>query len=176
MPKEKRGRKRTQNIKNKKPDTTNKPMIIHHMSSKMMYDGTNNSLMVETQKDNEPIKRRRYTLRQMRRENPLGAMLIRKYLKGKIPKHIHEPVSHAVRIHPVLPNSEDLGLLPPTPHVEAYKNHLDNHRKRKYNIVNNGTVALAGNHSHDVYDGDSDGITLDIHENHKPKKYIYELP
>jgi hypothetical protein len=81
----------------------------------MKYDG--NTLSVESQQDDQPIRRKKYTLKQLRREIPVAAELINKYLDGKVPnelhKHQHSP--HTVSIYPVLPNPVDLGLIPPAP-------------------------------------------------------------
>jgi hypothetical protein len=80
----------------------------------MKYDGK--VLSVESKKDNEPIRRKKYTLKQLRREIPIAAELINKYLDGKVPRslHKHEYPPHTVSIYPVLPNPVDLGLIPPS--------------------------------------------------------------
>jgi hypothetical protein len=79
----------------------------------MTYDG--NTLSVESQQDNQPIRRKKYTLKQLRREIPIAAELINKYLDGKVPQslHNHRHPPDTVSIYPVLPNPVDLGLLPP---------------------------------------------------------------
>ena len=79
----------------------------------MNYDG--NTLSVESQQDNQPIKRKKYTLKQLRREIPVAAELIKKYLGGEIPKGLHkrEQFPEDAAIYPVLPNPVDLGLIPP---------------------------------------------------------------
>jgi hypothetical protein len=76
----------------------------------MTYDG--NTLSVESKQDNQPIRRKKYTLKQLRREIPVAAELINKYLDGKVPRSLHNH-RHAVSIYPVLPNPVDLGLIPP---------------------------------------------------------------
>lgn len=85
----------------------------HQYYSKMTYDG--NTLSVESQQDNQPIKRKKYTLKQLRREIPVAAELINKYLDGKVPRslHTHKYPQNTVSIYPVLPNPVDLGLIPP---------------------------------------------------------------
>ena len=83
----------------------------HRYYSKMMFDG--NTLVTESKKDNEPVKRRKYTLKQLRREIPLGEELIVKYLDGRIPKGLSRPVLNEVPFHSALPSPSDLGLLPP---------------------------------------------------------------
>lgn len=88
--------------------------IHNQYYSKMTYDG--NTLSVESKKNNEPVKRKKYTLKQLRREIPLAADLINKYLDGKVPSALHNNPHppNSVSIYPVLPNPVDLGLLPPT--------------------------------------------------------------
>ena len=86
----------------------------HSYQASMKYDGK--VLSVESKKDNEPIRRKKYTLKQLRREIPIAAELINKYLDGKVPRslHKHEYPPHTVSIYPVLPNPVDLGLIPPS--------------------------------------------------------------
>jgi len=94
---------------------SNANSIDHHSyQASMKYDGK--VLSVESKKDNEPIRRKKYTLKQLRREIPIAAELINKYLDGKVPRslHKHEYPPHAVSIYPVLPNPVDLGLIPPS--------------------------------------------------------------
>ena len=85
----------------------------HQYYSKMTYDGK--TLSMESQQDNQPIKRKKYTLKQLRREIPVAAELINKYLDGKVPNslHNHKYPENTVSIYPVLPNPVDLGLIPP---------------------------------------------------------------
>lgn len=94
---------------------SNANSIDHHSyQASMKYDGK--VLSVESKKDNEPIRRKKYTLKQLRREIPIAAELINKYLDGKVPRslHKHEYPPHTVSIYPVLPNPVDLGLIPPS--------------------------------------------------------------
>ncbi len=86
----------------------------HSYHASMKYDGK--VLSVESKKDNEPIRRKKYTLKQLRREIPIAAELINKYLDGKVPRslHNHNHPPHTVSIYPVLPNPVDLGLIPPS--------------------------------------------------------------
>ncbi len=86
----------------------------HSYHASMKYDGK--VLSVESKKDNEPIRRKKYTLKQLRREIPIAAELINKYLDGKVPRslHKHNHPPHTVSIYPVLPNPVDLGLIPPS--------------------------------------------------------------
>ena len=84
----------------------------HQYYTTLNYDG--NTLSVESKQDNQPIRRKKYTLKQLRREIPVAAELINKYLDGKVPRslHNHQHPPHAVSIYPVLPNPVDLGLIP----------------------------------------------------------------
>ena len=99
--------------KNKTVKRQKQGRIQHQYYSAVKYDG--NTLSVESQQDNRPIQRKKYTLKQLRREIPVAAELINKYLDGKIPRslHRHQLPPHAVSIYPVLPNPVDLGLIPP---------------------------------------------------------------
>jgi len=79
----------------------------------MTFDG--NTLTTQTQKDDEPVIRRRYTKEQLAREIPIGNEMVEQYLDGKMPKelqaHYHQhgrPVFRNVLVSPA-----DLGLLPP---------------------------------------------------------------
>jgi hypothetical protein len=101
-------RKKNKTVKRDGPRRT-----THKYYSKMTYDG--NILSVESQQDNQPIRRKKYTLKQLRREIPVAAELINKYLDGKVPRslHNHRHPPDTVSIYPVLPNPVDLGLLPP---------------------------------------------------------------
>ena len=91
----------------------------HQYYTSMKYDG--NTLSVESKQDNQPVRRKKYTLKQLRREIPVAAELINKYLDGKVPRslHRHQYPPHTVSIYPVLPNPVDLGLLPPAASTAA---------------------------------------------------------
>jgi len=99
--------------KNKTAKRDGPRRTTHKYYSKMTYDG--NILSVESKQNNQPIQRKKYTLKQLRREIPIAAELINKYLDGKVPRslHHHNHPPHAVSIYPVLPNPVDLGLIPP---------------------------------------------------------------
>jgi hypothetical protein len=83
----------------------------HHYYSKMAFDGK--TLVSESQKDNEPVRRRVYTLKQLKREIPLAAKFVEEDLGGVIPEAIHHPIPKELAFRSVLPNPADLGLLPP---------------------------------------------------------------
>lgn len=104
-------RKKNKTVKREERSITKKERNEHHQYyTRMNYDGR--ILSVESKQDNKPIRRKKYTLKQLRREIPLAAKLIEQYLGGKVPQSLHNH-SHAVSIYPVLPNPVDLGLLPP---------------------------------------------------------------
>ena len=85
----------------------------HHKSSryssKIKYDG--NNIIINTQKNNQPVKT--MTIRTIRKTNPLGALLIKKYLNGKVTKtlkrHQNNLLPH-IHIQPIIPMDKDLGL------------------------------------------------------------------
>ena len=108
-------RKKNKTVKREERNITKKVGKKHHHQyyTRMNYDGR--ILSVESQQDNQPIRRKKYTLKQLRREIPVAAELINKYLDGKVPRslHNHNHPPHTVSIYPVLPNPVDLGLLPP---------------------------------------------------------------
>jgi hypothetical protein len=104
-------RKKNKTMKREERNITKKARNDHHQYyTRMNYDGR--ILSVESKQDNQPIRRKKYTLKQLRREIPVAAELINKYLGGKVPRSLHNH-SHAVSIYPVLPNPVDLGLIPP---------------------------------------------------------------
>ena len=84
----------------------------HHFYSKMFFDG--NTMITESQKDNEPVKRRKYTLKRLEREIPIGAELVKKHLKRKVPPAVNAPFPRDIEFTSVLPNPIDLGLMPPS--------------------------------------------------------------
>jgi|LauGreDrversion4_2_1035121.scaffolds.fasta_scaffold04188_3 hypothetical protein len=83
----------------------------HHYYSKMAFDGK--TLVSESQKDDEPMRRRVYTLKQLKREIPLAGKFVEEHLDGKIPHAINKPIPKEIAFRSVLPNPADLGLLPP---------------------------------------------------------------
>lgn len=84
----------------------------HHFYSKMLFDG--NTMITESQKDNEPVKRRKYTLKRLEREIPIGAELVKKHLRRKVPPAVNAPFPRDIEFTSVLPNPIDLGLMPPS--------------------------------------------------------------
>lgn len=88
------------------------PRIIEKYSSyasNTTFDGEH--LIIDTQINNQPVDHQVFTFHELRKTNPLGASLVKEYLKGRIPKTLKRPapdilVPH-IHINPVLPN---LGL------------------------------------------------------------------
>jgi hypothetical protein len=107
----------------------------HHFYSKMVFDGEN--MMTETQKDDEPVQRRLYTMKQLEREIPIGAELLRNENIHTVPPALQYPIPRELGFRTVLPNPADLGLLPPrvtssdidgnTRILRAIRNHNHNH-------------------------------------------------
>lgn len=88
------------------------PQIIEKHSSyasNTTFDGEN--LIIDTKINDQPVDHQVFTFRELRKTNPLGATLVKDYLKGRIPKTLKRPAPDMllphIRINPVLPN---LGL------------------------------------------------------------------
>ena len=105
----------------------------HRFISSMTYDGK--TLVTKTQKNNEPVKERIYTMNQLEQELPIGKELIDLHLDGKMPQGLQErhrkhmkPMFQNVLLHPA-----DLGLLPPKVDDNIpYKHHnLETRRQRR---------------------------------------------
>ena len=99
-----------------------------HYSSKIVYDGK--KIIIDRQKNNQPVKT--CTIRTIRKSNPLGAILIKQYLKGKIPKTLKRQSKTTLphfRIQPVIPMDKDLGLFPHQHNDNIQLKILDNNVK-----------------------------------------------
>ena len=121
-------RSRTQHIIRKMDEHEHEHEPIteqHHFYSKMVYDG--NTMLTESQKDDEPIQRRKYTLKQLEREIPIGAELIKTHLDHKVPLALNKPTPKEIKFTSVLPNPRDLGLIPPRIFTRRHKH---KHNKR----------------------------------------------
>jgi hypothetical protein len=78
-------------------------------ASNMLFDG--NKMTIDTQINGQPVEHKEYTLRDIRKNNPLGAELIKQYLKNKVPRTLKRPpVNTQIYIRPVLSSFSDLGL------------------------------------------------------------------
>lgn len=97
------------------PSPPSQPPITaehHHYYSKTTFDGKN--IVSETQKDDEPMRRRVYTLKQLSKEIPLAGELVKEHLGGVVPRTLSYPISKNVKFRSVLPSPAEMGLLPPT--------------------------------------------------------------
>jgi hypothetical protein len=92
----------------------------HHFYSKMLFDG--NTMITESQKDNEPVKRRKYTLKRLEREIPIAAKLVKTHLRRKVPPAVNDPFPRDIEFTSVLPNPIDLGLI-----LDDHDHHHDHH-------------------------------------------------
>ena len=128
--------------------TQTQPQIIEKHSSyasSTAFDGKH--LIIDTQINDQPVDHRVYTFRELRKTNPLGASLVKEYLKGRIPKTLKRPAPEMliphIHINPVLPN---LGL--------------NGHRDRQAQAQGR----------------EDDGVRLDIRDNNGELAPINELP
>lgn len=120
MRRQPRQRENTKKIHAAAP-TENAKVESHHYSSTMTFDG--NTLVLKSQKDNEPVKEQ---------EIPIDKELIDKYLDGKMPRGIQRPIPKEIEFMSVLPNPDDLGLLPPnSSFMKKYKLNSQNKTKRR---------------------------------------------
>lgn len=139
----------------------------HRYYSKMMFDG--NTLVTESKKDNEPVKRRKYTLKQLRREIPLGEELIVKYLDGRIPKGLSRPLPIQVPFQSELPNPSNLGLLLPRDELRRGRTRKSrmarDHREDRGDNRDNMRIII-----HEMNDRESDEL-----ERERPRN-LFDLP
>jgi hypothetical protein len=127
------------------------PITEQHNSyaSSMIYDG--NHLIVDTKINDQPTEHKIYTMRDLRKHNALGAELVTKYLRRRIPRSLRRPiVTPHIHIQPVLP---DLGL-------------NDN------NIYQHNYVTDYPNE----YNNNNNGVQLEIIDNNRNLSPINELP
>jgi hypothetical protein len=163
-------KRRAQTKKNQKPTPTPTPTPIiesHRFMSSMTFDG--NTLTTQTQKDDEPVIRRRYTKEQLEREIPIGKEMVDMYLDGKMPKelqshHHRRPVFRNVLISPA-----DLGLLPPRELERPIAKMSRRRRQRRHHRLDNDD-----NDDNDNDDND-DELEMVVNE-HGKKKHIFDLP
>lgn len=139
---------RTRTRRQRSPKTITKPKIIpepepehgvvssvksHRFISSMTFNG--DKLITETQKDNEPVKRREYTKEDLERELPIGKELVDNYLDGVMPEDIQ---SHEHKM-PVLTNAlispVDLGLMPPNVNVQENNNQITPRERRLQRLL-----------------------------------------
>jgi hypothetical protein len=108
---------RRRRIRNDPPDVVPTAPAVenhHRFVSSVMFDGK--KLVTKTQKDNEPVTKKIYTIDQLGEELPLGRKLVEAYLDGNMPRGLEEP-HHHTHMNPmfenVLVHPADLGLLAP---------------------------------------------------------------
>jgi hypothetical protein len=108
MPQKTRTKRRS---KGQQPQQPQPRIIEKHSSyaSNTTFDGEH--LIIDTQINNQPVDHQVFTFHELRKTNPLGASLVKEYLKGRIPKTLKRPAPDIllphIHINPVLPN---LGL------------------------------------------------------------------
>lgn len=116
-------------------------------ASSMIYDGK--QLIVDTKINDQPTEHKIYTIRDLRKHNPLGAELVTKYLKRRIPRSLKRPIfTPHIHIQPVLP---DLGL-----NDNIYQHNYVTDYPKEYNSDN--------------------GVQLEIIDNNHNLSPINELP
>ena len=130
--------KQTNNKQTKKNQrlaaTATTPTIeTHRFISSMTFDG--DTLTTQTQQDDEPVIRHRYTKEQLAREIPIGNEMVEQYLDGKMPKELQPHYHHQQHqrrpvFRNVLVSPADLGLLPPPPR-ELHRPNIKMSRRRR---------------------------------------------
>jgi len=148
-------RRRRQNTKkiHAATEAENAEVESHHYSSTMMFDG--NTLVMKSQKDDEPVKEHIYTKKQLEREIPIGKELIDEYLDGKMPRGIQRPIPKEIEFRSVLPNPDDLGLLPPNASIM---------KKYKLNQQQKQTKRRRENQSQNIYNKQRENMRLMVQD------------
>ena len=153
------------------PDPAPAAVESHRLVSSMTYDG--DTLVTRFQKDNEPVKQRIYTMKQLEQELPIGKELIDLHLDGKMPQGIQEhhrnkhkhttPMFHNVLVHPA-----DLGLLAPKVDVSMPDKHRSRrrHRHRHRQMIDDDNLRL-------MVDADADA---EYGIQHKRPRNLFDLP
>jgi hypothetical protein len=136
----------------------------HHFYSKMFFDG--NTMFTESQKDNEPVKSQKYTLRRLEKEIPVAAKLVKTYLRRKVPPALNRPFPRDIGFKSVLPNPYDLGLMPPQTRTRHNKH------DRKHDKENVRLVIEDNDDDYDDYDDDYD----DYGNNNNRPRNLFDLP
>jgi hypothetical protein len=91
-------------------ETPQEPAAINTYSSSYASNMRN---IVDTKINDQPIEHKVFTIRNLRKENPLGADLIITYLNGNVPETLQNPSTDTlphIHIQPVLTSLSDLGL------------------------------------------------------------------
>ena len=148
----------------------------HRLVSSMTFDG--NKLVTRSQKDNEPVKQRIYTMKQLEQELPIGKELIDLHLDGKMPPSIQEhhrnkhkhttPMFHNVLVHPA-----DLGLLAPKVDARMPDKHRSRrHRHRHRRMIDDDNLRLMVDTDADT-DADADA---EYGIQHQRPRNLFDLP
>ena len=150
----------------------------HHFYSKMVFDGKN--MMTETQKDNEPVQRRVYTMKQLEREIPIGAELLRNENIQTVPPALQYPIPRELGFRNVLPNPADLGLLPPrvtsSSDIDDHFRSQSHNRSRSHN--RNRSRSRRNRFSSGLIPRDQDNLKLIVEDPYTraPPRDIFHLP
>jgi hypothetical protein len=169
--KTKRARKKSKNNKSCRRNKEEQLPIkkdeehMHHYYSKMFFDGK--TVSTESQENDGPIKRRKYTLEDIEQDIPIGAELIKKHLDRKVPLAIQYPLPKEIEFKSVLPNPADLGLMPP----KLSMNHTKKHRK-----IRNHPDRFDGENLRLVFEEDHDEHDHINRQRRKRPRDLFELP
>lgn len=113
----------------------------HRFVSSVTFDGK--KLVTKTQKDNEPVNEKIYTIDQLGQELPIGKELVELYLDGNIPRSLQErrhthmnPMFENVLVHPA-----DLGLMPPKDDDAPLTRQAASRRRRRLRLRRRGASA-----------------------------------
>lgn len=150
----------------------------HHYYSKMSFDG--NTIVSESQKDNEPVRRRVYTLKQLKREIPLAGKLVEEHLDGVIPDAMNQPIPKELAFRSVLPTPADLGLLPPRESRQRQRRRFGTVRRMRHSTQRSSRRA-----AHDADDDDDDADQenmrlfvndIGVNDNNGRRRDVFGLP
>ena len=152
----------------------------HHFYSKMVFDGKN--MMTETQKDDEPVQRRVYTMKQLEQEIPIGAELLRKEKIETVPLSLQYPIPRELGFRNVLPNPADLGLLPPrvtsSSDIDDHFRPQSHNRSRSRSHIRNRSRSRRNRFSSGLIPRDQDNLKLVVEDPYTraPPRDIFHLP
>jgi len=155
----------TRRVRRRRQEPAPPPVVeSHRFMSSITYDG--NKLISKSQKDNEPVKERIYTMKQLEQEIPIGKEMIDMYLDGKMPqtlqdynrRHDTKPTFNNVLLHPA-----DLGLLPPSVRTDEGLSKRRSIRRRRHSHKDDLRLM--------VVDHDHDHDHRDLRQ-----KHLFDLP
>lgn len=161
----KRRKRNNKQTKSKEPQNVKRPAApaieTHRFISSMTFDGK--TLTTQTQQDDEPVIRHRYTKEQLARELPIDNELVEKYLDGKMPKELqaHQPHHRHPVFRNVLVSPADLGLLPPRELDQPIAKMTRRRRHRR---------------QHRIHDNDNDNDNNEVKMLVNKQKHIFDLP